>query len=340
MRTDGVEVLTARSGAEALDLLLSHDIALALVDVQMPEMDGFELAELMRGSERTRQVPIIFVTAGEHDHHRVFRGYDSGAVDFLYRPVDPRILTNKAGVFFELHRQRQLLQRELQERTETLRQNEMFAGVLSHDLRNPLGIIVTDAQILLHASRDELVRQVAARTLSSAQRMSRMVGDLLDVTRARLAGGIPVVRRRADAGAVVSRVVADHQLACPGRRIELTVEGACVGEWDPDRLSQVAANLVGNAFQHGDAGAPIAVRVDGRHASQVVLTVTSGGAIPVQVRATIFDPFSRGARTDAQSGLGLGLYIAQQIVLAHGGTIHVDVDNGRSTTFRVVLPRG
>src|ERR1700754_3694718 len=95
-----LEILTAQSGSEALELLLVHDVALAFLDVQMPEMDGFELAELMRGSERTRNVPIIFVTAGTHDSFRQFKGYEAGAVDFLYKPVDARILKNKADVFF------------------------------------------------------------------------------------------------------------------------------------------------------------------------------------------------------------------------------------------------
>ena len=97
LRRDDVEVLTARSGSEALELLLVHDVALALLDVQMPEMDGFELAELMRGSERTRQVPIIFVTAAARDQHRLFKGYESGAVDFLYKPIEPHILREQGG---------------------------------------------------------------------------------------------------------------------------------------------------------------------------------------------------------------------------------------------------
>ena len=109
LRRDDVEVLQARSGAEALELLLAHDVALALLDVQMPDMDGFELAELMRGSERTRHVPIIFVTAGARDQHRLFQGYEIGAVDFLYKPIEPHILTNKADVFFQLYRQKQQL---------------------------------------------------------------------------------------------------------------------------------------------------------------------------------------------------------------------------------------
>src|ERR1700761_2014935 len=132
LRQDGVEILEARSGTEALEILLVHDVALALLDVQMPDMDGFELAELMRGSARTRHIPIIFVTAGARDQHRLFKGYETGAVDFLYKPIEPQILRNKASVFFQLDRQRRQLDHELHERTETLRLNEMFTALLAH----------------------------------------------------------------------------------------------------------------------------------------------------------------------------------------------------------------
>src|ERR1700727_2866724 len=116
-----VEVLTARSGSEALELLLVHDVALAFLDVQMPDMDGFELAELMRGSERTRHIPLIFVTAGAREKHRQFKGYESGAVDFIYKPIEPHILKNKADVFFQLYRQRVRLAQELKEKSGTPR---------------------------------------------------------------------------------------------------------------------------------------------------------------------------------------------------------------------------
>src|SRR5580692_9243995 len=109
LRRDGLTLLKARSGDEALELLLQHDVALALVDVQMPGLDGFELAELMRGNERTRRIPIIFLTAGNADRQRRFRGYEAGAVDFIQKPIEPDILRSKAQVFFELYRQRQQL---------------------------------------------------------------------------------------------------------------------------------------------------------------------------------------------------------------------------------------
>jgi two-component system, sensor histidine kinase and response regulator len=338
LQRDDVEVLEARSGAEALDLLLIHDVALALLDVQMPDMDGFELAELMRGSARTRDVPIIFITAGSQDQHHVFKGYETGAVDFLHKPIEPRILCNKAEVFFQLARQKQQLARELGDRTETLRLNEMFTAVLGHDLRNPMNAILTAAQLLEHRSTDEAVRKTAARMLSSAKRMSRLIEDMLDLARARLAGGIPLKRERSDLSVVVQRVVQEQQAAWPDRRIELLCDGNLVGEWDADRLNQVASNLVGNALQHGCASDPVVVRADGTAGDAVTLSVTNAGRIAADVLPYIFDPFRGGERAIGRGeGLGLGLYIVQQIVRAHQGTVEVQSDG--ATVFLVTVPR-
>src|SRR6202046_4867419 len=110
LRRDNLVLLKAHSGDEALELLLQNDVALALIDVQMPGLNGFELAELMRGNERTRRIPIIFVTAGNADSQRRFRGYEAGAVDFIHKPIESDILRSKADVFFELYRQRRQLQ--------------------------------------------------------------------------------------------------------------------------------------------------------------------------------------------------------------------------------------
>src|SRR5688572_24613364 len=230
LRADDVLIVTARSGVEALELLLQHEVALAIVDVQMPDMDGFELAELMRGSERTRHVPLIFVTAGSRDQDRMFQGYDTGAVDFLYKPIEPQILQNKAGVFFQLARQKQQLQQELRERTETLRLNEMFAAVLGHDLRTPLGAMLTAADLLKQHTDDPFVNEIAGRLQSSGKRMNRMIEDVLDLTRARLAGGIPITRAPADLRSLVARVVEEHEASSRGRRIEVHQEGNLDGE--------------------------------------------------------------------------------------------------------------
>jgi signal transduction histidine kinase len=340
LQRQDVEILTARSGSEALELLLVHDVALALLDVQMPEMDGFELAELMRGSERTRQIPIIFVTAGARDQHRVFKGYESGAVDFLFKPIEPHILQNKADVFFQLHRHKQQLARELLEKTETLRLNEMLTAVLSHDLRSPLNAVLTSALLIQRRSTEEPVRDTAGRILSSGRRMSRMIEDMLDMARARLAGGIPLKREPADLGALIDRVISEVDAAYPERKITVERAGELGGNWDGERLAQVVSNLLGNALQHGDASGTVRVTVDGTRADAVVIQVENSGTIPPDLLPQLFDPFRGSQRqTGRTEGLGLGLYIVQQIVHAHGGSVDVQSGNDNHTTFVVRIPR-
>ena len=174
LHRDDLLVLQARSGTEALELLLEHgDIALALLDVQMPEMNGFELAEMIRGRERTRHIPLIFITAGSQNIDWQFKGYDGGAVDFLYKPIDPHMLLSKVEVFFTLHRQKRALARELAERTEALRISEMFMAVLSHDLRTPLTSVTLASGALVRACTDEKSKALATRILSSARRTRR-----------------------------------------------------------------------------------------------------------------------------------------------------------------------
>ena len=337
---EDVELLMARSGAEALELLLVHDVALAFLDVQMPEMDGFELAELLRGSERTRRIPLIFVTAGAREQQRLFKGYDSGAVDFIYKPIEPRILKNKADVFFELYRQRQQQALELQERTETLRLNEMFSALLAHDLRNPLSAILASAQVLQKRGPDQTSQHTAERIITSGKRMARMIEDMLDLARARLAGGIIVKREAVDFKTLLERVVSEHQAAAPTRSIVPIYLGDCSGFWDPERIAQVASNLIGNALTHGSTEVPVSVQLDGTRPAEVLLIVSNGGTIAPQVLAHLFDPF-RGSqhREGRNGGLGLGLYIVSQIIQAHQGSVEVKTGEDGMTSFSVRLPR-
>jgi len=296
LRRDGLTILKARSGAEALELLLAHEVALALVDVQMPEMDGFELAELMRGAERTKHVPIIFVTAGSRDPQCVFRGYETGAVDFLFKPLDPHVLRGKADGFFELHRQRNEL-------ASALRLNEIFVGILGHDLRNPLSAVLAGAQLLERQVSGDAQLRTLQRMTAAGNRMTEMIEQLLDLTRARLAG-------------------AGRERSGP----------------PADRLLQLLSNLVANALEHGTAGSPVVVTVRGDH-DEVIVQVKNRGTIPADALPTLFDPFRDRRRTSPRSrGLGLGLYISQQVAVAHGGHIDVASDAG-GTSFAVRLPR-
>ncbi len=340
LQRDDVELLLAQSGREALELLLVHsDIALALLDVQMPEMNGFELAELMRGSERTQHIPLIFLTAGSGEKDWQFRGYESGAVDFLYKPIDPHMLQSKTNVFFELHRRKQRLAQELQERSEALRVNEMFMGVLSHDLRTPLMSIMAAAEVIKRQLDPEKAAAVADRLMRSTRRMASMVEDLLDVTRIRQAGGMSLHPSPASLDALVHRTLDEVELGFPGRVMEPVFAGDQAGVWDGERICQVLSNLVGNAVLHGDPARQVRVTADGTASCTLVLTVTNGGTIPSDLLPHLFAPFRGRERPPGRhQGLGLGLYIAHKIVDLHGGRIEVSSVDG-STCFRVELPR-
>lgn len=326
LRRDGLEILIANSGREALELLLRYDVALALLDVQMPEMDGFELAELMRGSARTRHVPIIFVTAGTRDPQRVFKGYESGAVDFLFKPIDPHILRSKVGVFLDLAAQREAL-------ASALRLNEYFIGVLGHDLRTPLGAMIASVDLL--DANDEVQRSALRRMENAGDRMTALVEQLLDLTRARLGQGMGFASRRehTDVGALLRRAVDEFRPIHPERTL-VCEAGPCVASVDPDRMLQVFANLVGNAVSHGAPG-PITARV---HCDTIaIIEIHNHGAIPGEQLPTLFEPFHQ--TRPGSRGLGLGLFIASEIVKAHGGAIDVESTVGGGTTMRVRIPR-
>jgi two-component system sensor histidine kinase/response regulator len=330
----GIEILRASRGEEALELLLQHDVALALIDVRMPDIDGFQLAELMRGSERTRRVPIIFVTAGQPESGRIFKGYEAGAVDFLFKPLDPQLLQSKVSVFIELFRQRQQLAAQLVEHKQLVHTAELLIGVLSHDLRGPLSAIVAAGELLARAyPQDDRVGQVAARIRSSSTRMTRLIEQLLDFATARL-GRLPIKAQPADLTELCEMAVAEFHAQRPD--VYWEVQGDAVGTWDPDRLLQLLANLIGNAVQHGETDQPIAVRVEGLLDATVRIEVRNNGSIPDEIRDTIFSPFVKS--TDSSRGAGLGLYIVEQIAKAHGGEVAVRSANN-VTIFEVILPR-
>jgi two-component system sensor histidine kinase/response regulator len=331
LQRDDLVLLKARSGSEALELLLKHDVALALIDVHMPVMDGFELAELMRGVERTRHVPIIFVTAATRETNRIFQGYDAGAVDFLFKPIEPRILQHKSETFFQLYRQRQAL-------AETLRLNEELIAVVGHDLRNPLEVILMTAD-LLRDSADPQVGKSALRLRKSGTRMRQIIDELLDMSRARLGGGIPIQRQPVDLLAIAKTAVAEAEAGHPDRSLELHAEHDLGGEWDGGRLEQVLSNLLANALRHGDAQSPVVVSVRGETDS-VVISVHNQGHIADEMLPQLFEPFQASRESRARGdGLGLGLYIVQQIVFAHEGRVEVRSTPSEGTTFVVHLPR-
>ena len=218
---------------------------------------------------------------------------------------------------------------------------DQFVGVLGHDLRTPLSAITTGAAILaMPADADPRRARIASRILSSAQRMARMIEDLLDLTLARLGGSIPLKRSPIDLDQLCQEVMLEVQAARPAAVVRCESSGDLRGEWDGDRLAQVLSNLLGNAVQHGDGGAVgLTAKGNGDH---VTLAVHNTGApIPPDSHQAIFEPLVRRASGAAEEGgsIGLGLFIAQAIVTSHGGDIQVASSAEDGTTFTVRLPR-
>jgi PAS domain S-box-containing protein len=219
---------------------------------------------------------------------------------------------------------------------ERQRTRDMYLGILGHDLRNPLNTIVASLYTLDRALPEE-ARKVLPRMARSTQRMSRMIEQLLDFTRARLGDGIRLELEPADLRDISHGVVEELEAQHPQR---IRFDGEPVpGRFDPDRLAQAVSNLVTNALQHGTPGQPVDVRVLSRNGNGRLEVVNRGTPIADDVRSMIFEPFRRAEGAQDFTGLGLGLYIAREIVRAHGGTIEVD-SAGELTTFAIELPVG
>jgi signal transduction histidine kinase len=349
LRRDGLECLKARSGDEALELLLVHDVALALLDVQMPGMDGFELAEFLRGNERTRHVPIIFLTAGSADAQRRFRGYEAGAVDFLQKPIDAGILRSKSNVFFDLYEQRRqiIAQRdELARLTQDLqladRRKNAFLGMVGHELRNPIMAFGAGLHLLKRRAGEEAGELVRERMERQVGHMTRLIEDLLDV--ARIDQGKIVLRTErmnlADAVALAVEL-SRPQIDARGHRLSIALPEAPVWlQADQARIAQVVSNLLSNAAKYTPEGGAIDLRVR-REAGQVAIEVADTGlGIPPAMQGQVFDLFAQVERSGEQSdGLGIGLALVRQLVTLHGGSIALKESVvGKGSTFRVLLP--
>jgi signal transduction histidine kinase len=363
----GLEILKARSGPEALELLLAHEVALAIIDVQMPGMNGFELAELMRGTERTRRVPIIFVTAGIADRQRRFRGYEAGAVDFLTKPIEPDILRSKADVFFDLFRQRQevaaqrdelqaakdkiqSLLLESQQQAQALREADQrkdeFLATLAHELRNPLAPIRNAIEILsMQRTGNDELREPVEIARRQIQHMARLIEDLLDV--ARIAKGKIELRiEPCDVIEIVRHTAEDYRPTLESVGITLDIEADVEKlpvSGDATRIAQMVGNLLHNAGKFTAEGGNVTVSVAGDTAAQeaVISVVDSGIGFETAEAARLFEPFCQAvsAEDDRKGGLGLGLALTKGLAELHRGAVSAESGGrGQGATFTLRLP--
>jgi hypothetical protein len=339
-----------RDGARALLL----DIA---DDMDTPQSGG-ESRDKSRGL-RPRNSPEVTRRAHEHARHR----YDSGfaltelvsefralRASVVRRWTERRIGPCGPEVLAELVRFDEAMDQALAESTawyaaRVEEARDLLLGVLGHDLRTPLGAVRTSATYLartegLSAAQSRAVGRVQSSTL----RMQRMIDDLLDYTRTRLGRGLPIEPRPGDMAEIGRSVVDELRALHPDRTLRLDCTGRLTGRWDAARLKQLLSNLVSNAIQHGEPDAPVNVGVRGGSDAVVLRVHNLGPPIAPDAVGVLFEPLMRAMvqeveRREGSSGLGLGLYIAHRIAVAHGGSIEVASSAAAGTTFTVRLPR-
>ncbi|WP_309677264.1 hybrid sensor histidine kinase/response regulator [Pseudomonas sp.] len=360
-------VYKALSADEALSLLLQHEFAMAILDVQMPGMNGFELAELMRGTEKTKNIPIVFVSAAGRELNYAFKGYESGAVDFLYKPLDIHAVKSKVNVFVELFRQSKAMKQQVEELEQSRREQEAllkqlqstqleleqavrmrddFMSIVAHEVRTPLNGLILETQLRkMHLARDnaaaftlDKMHAMVDRDERQIKSLIRLIEDMLDVSRIRT-GKLSIRPTRFDLSALVRSLLQNFapQVDAAESSVTLEAEQPVVGNWDEFRIEQVISNLLTNALRYG-AKSPITVKVYSESGQARVEVRDLGIGIGEENQKRIFQQFERVTAKHAVAGLGLGLFISEQIVAAHGGSITVESRIGEGALFRVCLP--
>ncbi|MHC5786999.1 hybrid sensor histidine kinase/response regulator [Pseudomonas idahonensis] len=360
-------VYKALSADEALSLLLQHEFAMAILDVQMPGMNGFELAELMRGTEKTKHIPIVFVSAAGRELNYAFKGYESGAVDFLHKPLDIHAVKSKVNVFVDLYRQSKAMKQQVEALEQSRReqeallnklqatQNELeqavrmrddFMSIVAHEVRTPLNGLILETQLRkMHLAREnaaafslDKMHAMVDRDERQIKSLIRLIEDMLDISRIRT-GKLSIRPSRFDLAQLVRGLVENFapQVEAAQSSLSLEAEQPLQGHWDEFRIEQVISNLLTNALRYG-AKSPIQVRVYAQDGEARVEVRDHGIGISEENQKRIFQQFERVSASHVAAGLGLGLFISEQIVTAHGGTISVESRMGEGALFRVSLP--
>jgi len=319
-----VDLVTASSGREAIRLAAERPFAVMLIDVVMPDMDGFQTVRELRALPLAAQTPIILLTAYEFDPREIESLQGTALVDYVGKPIAAGLLRGKVEALASLYR-----------RGEALAAKDRDIAILAHDLQTPLASISAGAELLLRDAKDERGRAIVLRVVQTVRRMSDMVSDLTDYARVGR-GAIPVKARALDLAALTEDVATDCRQLAGGERLRVEATGDAQGEWDPDRLYQAVSNLVVNALLYGEG--EVWVRISGNGPSVELSVQNFGDSIPAARLGAIFEPFQRGA-SDDRRGLGLGLFIVRAIVSAHGGTVEATSSQQAGTLFTLRLPR-
>lgn len=375
LRLHQFEVDTASSGEEALAKVLKNEYALIILDVQMPEMDGYEVAEAINGFSKTRNIPIIFLSAVNIDKGFIAKGYESGGVDYVVKPFDPELLMLKVQTFYKLYLQskelkrigkalenaNQTLEAKVDARTaELLQMNrelerknvelQQYASVASHDLQEPLRKIITFTNVIAERflPDDPQAGVYMKKIVASTQRMRNLISDLL--TYSSLSADMlfePVAL-----GDILRETLSDLELTIGEKSAVVVVGEMPTAQVIPGQIRQVFQNIISNALKFSQPGSSPVIRVDGvrvvakdfdaapdPNGEFVRITISDNGiGFKEEYLSKIFGLFQRLHGRDAFEGTGIGLAIVKKIIEKHNGLITAQSREGDGARFIMILP--
>lgn len=358
----GQNLIKAGSGREALKWLLTHEFAVILLDVKMPEMDGFETATLIRERDKSRHTPILFLTAADKSHDHAVRGYAVGAVDYLVKPVVPEFVRSKVAVFVELAKKSALLRRQTQllleseqaalELAETRaelvrdlehknRELESFSYAVSHDLQAPLRRIDSFSRAVLESQGeklDEAGRRYLERVREASQHMAQLIDDVLYLSRVTRAD---LREHDVDLSGVATLILSRLQESEPARKVEVKVRPGVVVCGDGQLLRIALANLLENSwkFTSKQPEARIEFGVTQASGEPTYFVRDNGAGFDMTYADRLFGPFQRLHPQNEFAGSGIGLATVQRIIHRHGGQVWAEGLVGQGATFRFTLGR-
>ncbi|MCK9402524.1 MAG: response regulator [Chitinophagaceae bacterium] len=335
-----IEPVEATSGNDALKATLRHDFVLALLDIQMPGMDGYELAGILREEEKTAHLPFIFISAVYTDNLNVFKGYEKGAFSFITKPFQPEILINKVKFFIDKHKQEIALFELNKELAFMNKELESFSYSVSHDLRAPLRGIDGWSLALVEDYGDQLdekALQYLGRVRSETQRMGWLIDDLLKLSRV---SQMELRMAMVDLSEIIQTVSERLQEAHPGRQFLFAIQPGLVTRGDAKMLEIMLTNLMGNACKF--TGKMPVAKIEFGKASidhkEVYFIKDNGVGFNMANAKNLFGAFQRMHKESEFPGTGIGLATVQRIVRLHKGTIWAEASENQGATFYFTIP--
>jgi two-component system sensor histidine kinase/response regulator len=354
------QFLEADNGSEGLKIALSEHIDLIILDVQMPGMDGFEVAQILKSNKRTQNIPIIFASAEKKEHHSILKGFEEGAVDYLFKPLDPGITKAKVSVLLQLQQQKKELveknraletadqrirelnadlQNHLQQLELINKELESFSYSISHDLRAPLRSIHGYAKILeedYKETLDDEAKRLLTIIQQNADKMGNLINSLLELSRL---GRKEVRKTTVDTDEIVQAVIRDINSSSPNHA-HIICEGLPTVQGDYTLLTQVFFNLISNAVKYSSKKEKPVIEIKAeKNDKEVLFYVKDNGAgFNMQYADKLFGVFQRLHTNDEFEGVGVGLAIIQRIVHKFGGKVWADAKKDEGATFYFTLP--